>query len=83
MKNTSLSYLSYKMPSSISGLVWWLVRLKVNLMACDTFQMLKTSISLVHDLEDHMHCLSPGVLGNNQLEYVWNYAKEVRLSLKA
>ena len=31
-------------------------------MACNTFQMLKTSISLVHDFEYHIHCLSPGVL---------------------
>ena len=59
MKNTGLSYLFCKMPSSISGLVWRLVRFK---MACNTFQMMKTSISLVHDFEDHIHCLSPGVL---------------------
>ena len=52
-------------------------------MACNTFQMLKTSNSLVHDFEDHIQCLSPGVLGNNQLKYVWNHTKGVRLPLKA
>ena len=83
MKNTGLNYIFF-MPSSITGLAWRLVRLKVNLMVSNTFQMLNKSISHVDfDFEDHIHCLSPGVLGNNQLKYVWNHAKEVRLPLKA
>ena len=47
-------------------------------MVSNTFQMLKTSIFLVQDFEDHIHCLRPGVLWNNQLKYVWNQAKWVR-----
>ena len=49
---------------------------------CNTFQTLKTSISLVHNFEDHIHCFSLGVLENNQYKYVWNQAKRVRLPLK-
>ena len=38
------------------------IGMKFNNSSCNTFQMLKTCISLVHDYEDHIHFLSPGVL---------------------
>ena len=63
MTNTGFSYLFFVAKCMSSYQVWfggYRVK-KYKKRACTAFQVLKTSISLVHDFEDHIHYLSLGV----------------------
>ena len=59
MKDNDQSYLK-----KINQNTWFggQIGMKFNHRSCPTFQMLNECISLGHDFEDHIHCLSPGVL---------------------